>query len=252
MDVEEQITNVFWVDARMLIDFEYFGDVVSLDTTYCTNRAHRPLAIFSGFNHHRWAMIFCAALLYDETATLFKWFYETFLEAHKQKRPVTIFTDQYQAMTKALKEVMPEIFHGLCTWHLMQNDIKHLGNLMKDDSHFLTDFKRCMYGIDDETQFEEAWIVLLAQYNIHENTWLKSTYNIKEKCTTYYMKKAFTLGMRNTQLSESVNSDIKICIKPDLDIMHFFKHFEQVLENKRYNELMCEFETRHKLSRLKL
>ncbi|XP_075507489.1 protein FAR1-RELATED SEQUENCE 5-like [Primulina tabacum] len=27
MDVEEQITNVFWADARMLFDYEYFGDV---------------------------------------------------------------------------------------------------------------------------------------------------------------------------------------------------------------------------------
>ncbi|KAL8480856.1 hypothetical protein ACS0TY_027396 [Phlomoides rotata] len=33
MDMEEQVTNVFWADARMLIDYEYFGDVVSLDTT---------------------------------------------------------------------------------------------------------------------------------------------------------------------------------------------------------------------------
>ncbi|XP_073027865.1 protein FAR1-RELATED SEQUENCE 5-like isoform X2 [Primulina eburnea] len=252
MDVEEQITNVFWADARMLIDYEYFGDVVSLDTTYCTNRAYRPLAIFSGFNHHRGAVIFGAALLYDETASSFKWLFETFLEAHKQKKPLTIFTDQDQAMAKALQEVMPEVFHGLCTWHLMQNGIKHLGNLMKDGSHFLTDFKRCMYGIDDETRFEEAWSVLLVQYNIQENTWLQFTYNIKEKWAACYLNKAFTLGMRSTQLSESVNSDVKSCMKPDLDIMQFFKHFEQVLEEKRYNELRCEFETRQKLPRLKL
>lgn len=48
MDLEEQITNVFWADAKMLIDYESFGDVISVDTTYCTNRAHRPLALFSG------------------------------------------------------------------------------------------------------------------------------------------------------------------------------------------------------------
>ncbi|XP_075478992.1 protein FAR1-RELATED SEQUENCE 5-like [Primulina tabacum] len=179
MDVEEQITNVFWADARMLIDYEYFGDVVSVDTTYCTNRAYRPLAIFSGFNQHRGAVIFGAALLYDETASSFKWLFETFLEAHKQKKPLTIFIDQDQAIAKALLEVMPEVFHGFCTWHLMQNGIKHLGNLMKDGSHFLTDFKICMYGIDDETRFEEAWSILLEQYNIQENTWLQSTYNIK-------------------------------------------------------------------------
>ncbi|XP_073130776.1 protein FAR1-RELATED SEQUENCE 5-like [Henckelia pumila] len=200
MDVEEQITNVFWVDARMIIDYEYFQQQLSSQV--------------STFNHHRGSVIFGAALLYDETASSFEWLFKTFLEAHKQKKPLTIFTDQDQAMEKALQEVMPEIFHGLCTWHLMQNGIKHLENLMKDRSHFLTDFKRCMYGIDDETQFEEARSILLAQYNVHENTWLQSTYNIKEKWAACYMKK--------------------------------------FLDEKRYNELRCEFETRQKLPRLKL
>ncbi|XP_057432346.1 protein FAR1-RELATED SEQUENCE 5-like [Lotus japonicus] len=115
LDVEDQVTNVFWVDARMLIDYEYFGDVVSLDSTYCTNNSHRPLAVFSGFNHHRKAIIFGAALLYDETTESYKWLFETFLEAHKQKKPQTVFTDQDQAMGKALVEVLPETFHGLCT-----------------------------------------------------------------------------------------------------------------------------------------
>jgi len=35
--------------------------------------------------------------------------------------------------------------HGLCTWHIMKNGVKHLKNLMKDDSHFLRDLKKCMY-----------------------------------------------------------------------------------------------------------
>ncbi|KAL8501471.1 hypothetical protein ACS0TY_020848 [Phlomoides rotata] len=163
-----------------------------------------------------------------------------------------MFTDQDQAMSKALHEVMPEIFHGLCTWHLMQNGIKHLGNLMKDGSYFLSDFKKCMYGIDDETKFEEAWSALLEQFNVQENTWLQATYNLKKKWAISYMKYACTLGIRSTQLSESVNSDIKSCMNPHLNIEQFFKHFEQVLEDKRYNELRCEFETRQKLPRLKL
>ena len=58
IDSEEQITNVFWTDARMLFDYQCFGDVISLDTTYCTNGDHRPLVIFSGFNHYRGGVIF--------------------------------------------------------------------------------------------------------------------------------------------------------------------------------------------------
>lgn len=52
-------------------------------------------------------------------------------------------------MAKALVEVIPETHHGLCMWNLMQNNNKHLGNSMKYGSHFLSDFKKFMYGYDD-------------------------------------------------------------------------------------------------------
>ncbi|XP_058726869.1 protein FAR1-RELATED SEQUENCE 5-like [Vicia villosa] len=229
----------------------YFGDVISLDSTYCTNSSHRPLAVFSGFNHHRKVVIFGAALLYDETIESYKWLFETFLEAHKQKMPQTVFTDQDHAMARALMEVMPGAYHGLCTWHLMQNCIKHLGNLMKDGSHFLSDFKKCMYEYENEDQFEEGWRNLLVKYDVKENTWLQRVYTIKEKWASCYMKKVFTLGMRSTQLSESVNVGIKGFMNVNLDIIKFFKRFEDVVEEKRYSELKCEYEARQKIPRLR-
>lgn len=68
MDVEEQITNVFWTDAKKLINYEFFGYVISLDTTYCTNKDNEPFASFCGFNHYRKMVVFGAVLLYDEMA----------------------------------------------------------------------------------------------------------------------------------------------------------------------------------------
>ena len=38
LDSEEQITNMFWADARMIIDYGLFGDVLSFDTTYKINK----------------------------------------------------------------------------------------------------------------------------------------------------------------------------------------------------------------------
>ena len=37
LDAEDFITNIFWADSRMLIDYEHFGDVVCFDTIYKTN-----------------------------------------------------------------------------------------------------------------------------------------------------------------------------------------------------------------------
>ena len=109
----------------MIIDYGQFGDVVSFDTTYKINKCNRPLAVFVGFNHHRETIIFGVALMYDETAESFIWLFETFLKAMSGKAPKTIFTDQDAAMAKALRHVMPDVYHRLCKWHMMQNALKH-------------------------------------------------------------------------------------------------------------------------------
>ncbi|XP_027368138.1 protein FAR-RED IMPAIRED RESPONSE 1-like [Abrus precatorius] len=57
--------------------------------------------------------------------------------------------------------------------------------------------------------------------------------------------------MRSTQLSENLNSDSKACMKPGVDIKQFFAHFERVVEDKRYNELKCEYDSCHKLAMLR-
>lgn len=59
-------------------------------------------------------------------------------------------------MARALAEVMLETHNGVCTWHLLQNEIKHLEKLMKDGSFFSRDFKKCMSEFDDEVDFEVA------------------------------------------------------------------------------------------------
>lgn len=65
------------------------------------------------------------------------------------------------------------------------------------------------------------------------------------------MKKTLTLGMRSTQLSESVNADIKNFMSKNLDLIKFFERFEDVVEEKRYKELKCEFEARQKIPKTK-
>ena len=41
------MTNIFWVDARMVIDYTNFGDVVTFDTTNGINKELGPLGVFT-------------------------------------------------------------------------------------------------------------------------------------------------------------------------------------------------------------
>ena len=38
MDDDARLQNVFWADARSRTAYEFFGDVITFDTTYLTNR----------------------------------------------------------------------------------------------------------------------------------------------------------------------------------------------------------------------
>ncbi|XP_062158622.1 protein FAR1-RELATED SEQUENCE 5-like [Alnus glutinosa] len=115
LDAAKQLTNIFWADTQMIVDYELFGNVVSFNMIYKTNKEYRLLAMFVGFNHHREVVIFRAAFLYNETIQSFEWLFETFFEAVSRKKPNTIFTDQDLAMAKAISLVMPNTYHRLCT-----------------------------------------------------------------------------------------------------------------------------------------
>ena len=81
------------MDARSRLTYQYFGDVVTFDTTYKTNKYSMPFAPFTGLNHHYQSILFGCALLQDEYEASFIWLFETWLEAMNGKMPVSIITD---------------------------------------------------------------------------------------------------------------------------------------------------------------
>ncbi|XP_058196881.1 protein FAR-RED IMPAIRED RESPONSE 1-like [Rhododendron vialii] len=196
--------------------------------------------------------IFGAALLYDETADSFEWLFKTFLHAMSGKKPTTIFTDQDAAMAKAISNVMPDVSHGLCTFHLNQNALKHLGYLFHADSNFGKEFNACIFGYEEIHELEKAWHTLIKKYNLQDNSWMAKTWEIREKWAHVYMKWSYTAGMRSTQLSESLNAKLKRCLKSDLNIVQFLTQFDIIVVEKRYEESKAIYNSREKLQRLLL
>ncbi|EEC68884.1 hypothetical protein OsI_37524 [Oryza sativa Indica Group] len=237
LDSEEQITNIFW--AEMIIDYAHFGDVVTFDTTFGTNKESWPFGVFVGFNHFRETVVFGAALMYDETCDSFCWLFDAFLSCHNHKHPQTIYTDQDVAMGKAITEVFTETRHGLCTFHIMQNANKHINRQKTSDgSNVLADFSACMCEHEDVEKFEEVFADMRTK--VRKGTWLDSVYKLKEKWAECFMKNAYTLGMRSTQLSEGLNSDLKEYLNCELNIVRFFHHFDRVVQGKRDKEIKSD------------
>ncbi|KAM3360979.1 hypothetical protein P3S68_015833 [Capsicum galapagoense] len=86
----------------MIRDFKIYGDIVSFDTAYRTNKEHRPLALFVGLNNHRKMVIFGATLLYEESTESFEWLFNAFFRIMSADKPQIIFTGQDLAIAAAI------------------------------------------------------------------------------------------------------------------------------------------------------
>ncbi|CAN1279239.1 Protein FAR-RED IMPAIRED RESPONSE 1 [Linum perenne] len=101
--------------------------------------------------------------MYEETTEGFKWVFNTFLECMKNKHPCTIFTNQCPAIAAGIRSVMPNTFHGLCIFHINENDKEKLkGKAAKDG--IITDLNFLMKWVDTEDEFEARWQAMISKY----------------------------------------------------------------------------------------
>lgn len=111
MDDDLRLKNVFWADARSRAAYQYFGDVVTFDTTYLTNRYGMPFAPFVGVNHHGQSILLGAGLISSEDTQTFVWLFQTWLQCMDGIAPKAIITDQDRAMKNAIAIVFPQTRH---------------------------------------------------------------------------------------------------------------------------------------------
>jgi zinc finger SWIM domain-containing protein 3 len=228
------------------MDYACFGDAVSFDTTFQTNKFEMPFAPLLGTNYHKQTIIFGAALLYNETIPSFIWLFETFLTAMSGKHPSTIFTDQDAAMAGAIAYVFPNTRHRLCLWHIYLNAAKHLGHVInKHPQKFLLAFKQCVYEDISKECFKRKWNKLLDDYNLKDNSWLLNLYELRKKWAAVY-RDSFTADMTTTQRSEGMNNVFKKRFRRKLGLSELIVECEKVSISLRENELDEDFRSRIK------
>jgi hypothetical protein len=135
VDDECRLRNVFWADARSRASYEDFGDVVTFDTTYLTNKYEMPFAPFVGVNHHGQSILLGAALISSEDTASFVWLFKAWLKCMKGRAPRAIITDQDRAMKNAINKVFPNARHRFCLWHILKKknfrkSLDHIHNTM--------------------------------------------------------------------------------------------------------------------------
>ncbi|WCJ28616.1 FAR1-related sequence 5 [Euphorbia peplus] len=249
---EEQYTgNVFWADPKARANYTYFGDTVTFDTTYRSNRYRLPFAPFTGVNHHGQPVLFGCAFLINETEASFVWLFNTWLTAMSGCHPKSITTDHDAVIRSAIMQVFPNARHRFCKWHIFKKCQEKLSHVFLQHPCFEADFHKCVNLTESIEEFESCWLSLVERYELHDHEWLQTIYADRSQWVPVYLRDTFFAEMSITQRSDSMNSYFDGYINASTNLNQFFKLYEKALESRNEKEVKADYDTMNTLAALK-
>ncbi|KAL2893006.1 Protein FAR1-RELATED SEQUENCE 5, partial [Bienertia sinuspersici] len=219
-----RLMNAFWSDARSRAMQKDFGDIITFDTTFLCNRYRMPFAPFVGVSHHGKSIVFATALLSHEDTETFVWVFNQWMKCMGNP-PKGILTDQCKAIGKAVETESGKTF-------LVEKIEEALRNVV--------------HGTLDPDEFDEAWGLMVEKFGIHDNAWLKETYEIKGRWAPAYWRSMFWAGMSSTQRSEGISRFFKGFVSIETGLLQFIRQYEAALKGKVEEEKLLNFNSTHK------
>ncbi|XP_060668861.1 protein FAR1-RELATED SEQUENCE 5-like [Ziziphus jujuba] len=198
-----------------------FGDVVVFDTTYNTNQYGMIFAPLVGVNNHGQTVLFTCAFLSDEKTESFVWLFELLKDSMPTNNPKIIITDQDPAMTKAIVQSLPNIFHRYCSWHILEKFSTYLNAITYRD--FYKDFQQCIWESECPEEFERKWVTTIEKASLDNNDWLKSIFELRSRWVPAYVNHIFSAGMSSSQRAESSHAFFKKYVSKRNLLMDFIR-----------------------------
>ncbi|XP_057775291.1 protein FAR1-RELATED SEQUENCE 5-like [Salvia miltiorrhiza] len=111
VDEENQLRRLIWIDAVAVKNYKLFGEAVSFDATYNTNRYKMIFTPFTGRDNHGRCISFGAAIISNEDTESYAWVFDKFVEI-MGRAPGVLITDQDPAVKKAVASSWKETRHS--------------------------------------------------------------------------------------------------------------------------------------------
>ncbi|KAL7608522.1 hypothetical protein Lser_V15G11935 [Lactuca serriola] len=98
---------MFWADEMEKTYYAEFGDIISFDATFQTNKYRMFFVPFTAIDHHKKSVTVGSGLLSNESIESYSWLLKAFLKTDG-KEPTLVLTDQ----DAAIKQVVENVFHN--------------------------------------------------------------------------------------------------------------------------------------------
>ncbi|OEL25228.1 Protein FAR-RED IMPAIRED RESPONSE 1, partial [Dichanthelium oligosanthes] len=92
LDDDGKIKTMMWTNGKSRHDYLCFGDAITFDTTYKTNKYNTPFGLFVGVNKHFQSVIVAGVVMLDESIKSFEWVFTQFVALMGGKVPKMILT----------------------------------------------------------------------------------------------------------------------------------------------------------------
>ncbi|BFG34669.1 hypothetical protein CerSpe_209430 [Prunus speciosa] len=152
------------------------------------------------------------------------------------RKPVTIYTDQCHAMENAISTVFLGTCHRLCTWHISRNATLKLASYYAIPE-FKRLFNKCLEGGETESGFEYTWNEMISKFDLADNTWLKTLYQLREKWCPVFSLDTFTVRIKASQRNESMNNAFHHMCTKTITLTEFVHHYDKQTNGMRSREL---------------
>ncbi|XP_024995856.1 protein FAR1-RELATED SEQUENCE 5-like [Cynara cardunculus var. scolymus] len=98
---EKEVITIFWADETTRMNYKHFGDTISFDVTFRTNKHAMIFVPFVAIDNHKKSVVVGASLIRCEFVINFTWVLKAFMKAH-DSQPQFVMTDQCATMKQAI------------------------------------------------------------------------------------------------------------------------------------------------------
>lgn len=166
--------------------------------------------------HTSFSSAFC--FLSKETTEDYQWALQNFkdLFADCDSLPLTITTDNEDALARAIEREFPETAHLLCRWHISKNMLVKAKRILTDKAevdHFLSDWA-CLVASKTESAFDADWRARILNYPSALTSYVEKEHvPMRHKFANPWTSKLAHFSHTSSSRGEGAHSGIKRWIR---------------------------------------